>query len=138
MVTGVEDFGLFVQGIELPAEGLVHVASLDDDYYRYDRARTRWPAVARATAIAWATGAGGGGPGRRRSPRAGFPDRLAGWTGRQAGEAAARCDARPAAQWVWKRPPRQSRRQSGPGKGKAKKRSAASRHGNRAAHAARI
>ncbi|HTU26468.1 MAG TPA: ribonuclease R [Pirellulales bacterium] len=38
VVTGVEEFGLFVQGIQLPAEGLVHVASLQDDYYRYDRA----------------------------------------------------------------------------------------------------
>ena len=37
VVTGVEEFGLFVQGIELPAEGLVHVSSLADDYYRYDR-----------------------------------------------------------------------------------------------------
>lgn len=38
VVTGVEEFGLFVQGIQLPAEGLVHVASLQDDYYRYERA----------------------------------------------------------------------------------------------------
>ncbi len=38
MVTGVEEFGLFVQGIELPAEGLMHVSSLADDYYRFDRA----------------------------------------------------------------------------------------------------
>lgn len=37
VVTGVEEFGLFVQGVELPAEGLVHVTSLQDDYYRYDR-----------------------------------------------------------------------------------------------------
>jgi ribonuclease R len=37
VVTGVEEFGLFVQGIELPAEGLVHVTSLADDFYRYDR-----------------------------------------------------------------------------------------------------
>ena len=37
VVTGVEEFGLFVQGIELPAEGLVHVTSLADDYYRFDR-----------------------------------------------------------------------------------------------------
>jgi ribonuclease R len=37
VVTGVEEFGLFVQGIELPAEGLVHVTSLADDYYRYER-----------------------------------------------------------------------------------------------------
>jgi ribonuclease R len=36
VITGVEDFGLFVQGIELPAEGLVHVDTLDDDFYRYD------------------------------------------------------------------------------------------------------
>src|SRR5262249_32976613 len=38
VVTGVEEFGLFVQGVELPAEGLVHVSSLNDDFYRFDRA----------------------------------------------------------------------------------------------------
>ena len=38
VVTGVEPFGLFVQGIELPAEGLVALDSLPDDTYRYDRA----------------------------------------------------------------------------------------------------
>jgi ribonuclease R len=38
VVTGVESFGIFVQGLELPAEGLVHVDSLTDDFYRYDRA----------------------------------------------------------------------------------------------------
>jgi len=37
VVTGVESFGLFVQGIELPAEGLVHVSSLPDDVYHFDR-----------------------------------------------------------------------------------------------------
>ncbi len=37
VVTGVEEFGLFVQGVELPAEGLVHVSSLLDDYYQLDR-----------------------------------------------------------------------------------------------------
>ncbi|HEX3725321.1 MAG TPA: RNB domain-containing ribonuclease, partial [Pirellulales bacterium] len=37
VITGVEEFGLFVQGLELPAEGLVHVTSLDDDFYRFDR-----------------------------------------------------------------------------------------------------
>lgn len=36
VVTGVENFGLFVQGLELPADGLIHVNSLTDDYYRYD------------------------------------------------------------------------------------------------------
>jgi ribonuclease R len=38
VITGVEDFGLFAQGIELPAEGLIHVDTLDDDLYRYDSA----------------------------------------------------------------------------------------------------
>src|SRR5262245_11342438 len=37
VVTGVEEFGLFVQGIKLPAEGLVHVTTLADDFYRFDR-----------------------------------------------------------------------------------------------------
>jgi ribonuclease R len=38
VITGVESFGLFVQGLEIPAEGLLHVDALQDDYYRYDRA----------------------------------------------------------------------------------------------------
>jgi ribonuclease R len=38
VVTGVESYGIFVQGIKLPAEGLVRVESLSDDYYRFDRA----------------------------------------------------------------------------------------------------
>ena len=38
VITGVEEFGLFAQGIELPAEGLIHVESLGDDFYRFDRA----------------------------------------------------------------------------------------------------
>lgn len=37
VITGVESFGLFVQGLELPAEGLIHVDSLVDDYYYFDR-----------------------------------------------------------------------------------------------------
>jgi ribonuclease R len=37
VVTGVEEFGLFVQGVQLPAEGLVHVTTLADDYYHFDR-----------------------------------------------------------------------------------------------------
>lgn len=36
VVTGVEEYGLFVMGLELPAEGLVHATTLADDYYRYD------------------------------------------------------------------------------------------------------
>lgn len=38
VVTGVEQFGLFAQGVALPAEGLIHVTSLADDYYAFDRA----------------------------------------------------------------------------------------------------
>jgi len=38
LVTGVEAFGLFAQGVKLPAEGLIRVDSLVDDYYRFDRA----------------------------------------------------------------------------------------------------
>ena len=38
IVTGVESFGLFVQGVKLPAEGLIHIDSLSDDYYDFDRA----------------------------------------------------------------------------------------------------
>jgi ribonuclease R len=38
VITGVEDFGLFAQGVELPAEGLIHVDTLDDDFYRFDSA----------------------------------------------------------------------------------------------------
>lgn len=37
VITGVESFGLFLQGVELPAEGFVHVDALADDYYRFDR-----------------------------------------------------------------------------------------------------
>ena len=37
VITGVQEFGIFAQGIEIPAEGLIHVTSLQDDYYKYDR-----------------------------------------------------------------------------------------------------
>jgi ribonuclease R len=37
VITGVEKFGLFAQGVELPAEGLIHISALQDDYYRYDQ-----------------------------------------------------------------------------------------------------
>ena len=36
VITGVEKVGLFVQGLALPAEGLVPIATLADDHYRYD------------------------------------------------------------------------------------------------------
>lgn len=38
VITGVQDWGFFCQGIQVPAEGLVHVSTLDDDYYTYDAA----------------------------------------------------------------------------------------------------
>ncbi len=38
VITGVEPFGMFVQGLRLPAEGLIHIDSLSDDFYRFDRA----------------------------------------------------------------------------------------------------
>lgn len=38
VITGVEPFGMFVQGLRLPAEGLIHIDSLADDFYRFDRA----------------------------------------------------------------------------------------------------
>ncbi len=36
VVTGVTNFGLFVQISELLIDGLVHVTSLANDYYHYD------------------------------------------------------------------------------------------------------
>ena len=36
VITGVQDFGLFAQAIKVPAEGLIHISSLSDDYYEYD------------------------------------------------------------------------------------------------------
>ena len=38
VITGVEEFGLFVQGLAVPAEGLLRTAALADDYYFYDKA----------------------------------------------------------------------------------------------------
>ncbi|MDZ4656257.1 MAG: ribonuclease R [Bythopirellula sp.] len=38
IITGVENFGLFVMGTHLPAEGFVHITSLSDDYYKFDKA----------------------------------------------------------------------------------------------------
>ncbi|RCS41360.1 ribonuclease R [Bremerella cremea] len=36
VITGVEPFGLFVQSLDIPADGLVRIDSLSDDYYHYD------------------------------------------------------------------------------------------------------
>jgi ribonuclease R len=38
IITGVQDWGFFCQGVEVPAEGLVHVSTLDDDYYSFEMA----------------------------------------------------------------------------------------------------
>lgn len=37
IITGVERFGLFVAGGEIPAEGFIHISALGDDYYKFDR-----------------------------------------------------------------------------------------------------
>lgn len=37
MITGVEPYGFYAQGIAFPAEGLVPLRSLTDDFYRFDR-----------------------------------------------------------------------------------------------------
>jgi ribonuclease R len=36
VITRVENYGLFVQGTKLPADGLVAIGSLQDDYYQFD------------------------------------------------------------------------------------------------------
>ncbi|MEM9186369.1 MAG: ribonuclease R [Planctomycetota bacterium] len=38
VITGVESFGLFVMGNEVPAEGFIHITALGDDYFKFDRA----------------------------------------------------------------------------------------------------
>lgn len=36
-IRSIEDIGFFVETVEVPVEGFVHVSALADDYYRYDR-----------------------------------------------------------------------------------------------------
>ena len=39
LITGVESFGIFCRGLDLPVEGLLHITALDaNDYFDYDRA----------------------------------------------------------------------------------------------------
>ncbi len=38
VITGVEDFGLFAQGVELPAEGFISLDSIEHDHFEYDSA----------------------------------------------------------------------------------------------------
>ncbi|MDR2115556.1 MAG: ribonuclease R [Planctomycetaceae bacterium] len=37
VITKVETFGVFVMGLEIPAEGLIRIEALNDDFYRFDR-----------------------------------------------------------------------------------------------------
>lgn len=41
VISAVTGFGLFVELVEVYVEGLVHVSSLDSDYYHFDQARQR-------------------------------------------------------------------------------------------------
>jgi len=41
IITGVESFGMFCQGIEIPAEGMIHLSALNDDFYVFDQATRR-------------------------------------------------------------------------------------------------
>lgn len=41
VITGVEEYGFYAQGVDFPAEGLVHVRTLTDDFYRYEPATHR-------------------------------------------------------------------------------------------------
>jgi ribonuclease R len=42
VITGVVEFGLFVQLANLQVDGLVHVSTLQGDYYEYEAARCAW------------------------------------------------------------------------------------------------
>jgi ribonuclease R len=37
VITKVEQFGVFVLGLEIPAEGLIRIEGLKDDFYRFER-----------------------------------------------------------------------------------------------------
>jgi ribonuclease R len=38
IITGVAEYGFFAQAVDLPVEGMIHVSTLDDDYYYFDDA----------------------------------------------------------------------------------------------------
>ncbi len=40
-ITGVESFGMFCQGVTIPAEGMIHLSALGDDFYVFDQATRR-------------------------------------------------------------------------------------------------
>lgn len=48
VITGVERFGIFCQGVEIPVEGLIHIAALDPEEY-FDHDRTTFSLVGRRT-----------------------------------------------------------------------------------------
>ena len=37
IITGVESFGMFCQGVAIPAEGMIHLSALGDDFYVFDQ-----------------------------------------------------------------------------------------------------
>lgn len=41
IITGVENFGMFCQGVQIPAEGMIHMSALSDDFYVFDQATRR-------------------------------------------------------------------------------------------------
>ena len=56
-ITGVAPFGLFVELIEHYVEGLVHISSMADDYYRFTwNSSTPCAGRTRNGSIAWETG----------------------------------------------------------------------------------
>ena len=76
VVTGVEDFGLFAQGINLPAEGLIRVSALADDYYTFDRASHTLTGRRSGNSLpAGRSDSGDRRPRRYRPPRTRFPTR---------------------------------------------------------------
>jgi ribonuclease R len=54
-ITGVDRFGFFCRGTEIPAEGLVHISSLSmNDHYEFDRAA--WALIARGSGAMYRLG----------------------------------------------------------------------------------
>ncbi|MEA3367170.1 MAG: S1 RNA-binding domain-containing protein [Planctomycetota bacterium] len=47
VITGVQAFGVFVENPDLLIDGLVHISSLADDYYTFDR--KKWRLLGRRT-----------------------------------------------------------------------------------------
>ncbi|MCA9070942.1 MAG: RNB domain-containing ribonuclease, partial [Planctomycetaceae bacterium] len=48
VITGVERYGIFCQGVEIPVEGLIHIAALDPNEY-FDHDRNTFSLVGRRT-----------------------------------------------------------------------------------------